>query len=140
MTDDADPPAQPDPAYEVGYGKPPKQHQIKPGERRNPYGRPRGRRNAKKIVLEEHNRLVAFQEQGRTRKKPALELIIRKDVNDALKGNEKAKARQIDLGLRLTEEAEAKNALKSLQQTLAEDEAILARYLSTASPRETPDD
>lgn len=52
--------------YEVGYGKPPKEHQIKPGERRNPNGRPRKARAAKandkldleQIVVEEMGRLV----------------------------------------------------------------------------------
>jgi len=32
-------------AYEVGYAKPPKAHQWKPGESGNPLGRPKGSRN-----------------------------------------------------------------------------------------------
>ena len=31
--------------YEIGYGKPPKSHQWRPGESGNPQGRPRGSRN-----------------------------------------------------------------------------------------------
>lgn len=38
--------------YEVGYGKPPKDTQIKPGEVRNPNGRPLGSKNLTTIVME----------------------------------------------------------------------------------------
>lgn len=115
--------------YKVGYGKPPKEHQVKPGERKNPFGRPAGSGNAKKIVRAEHKRLLQLTEKGRTRRKPAIELIIRRDVADALRGVEKAKARQIGLGLQMAEEDEARAALKSQKKTMAEDAEILARYL-----------
>ncbi len=122
---DDEPPA----PYDVGYGRPPKLHQIKKGERRNPNGRPPGSRNAKNILRDEHKRTVAIKENGRSRRKPAIEVLIRRDVADALQGNERAKARQIGLALQSAAEDEAKAAIKSQQQTIAEDEAILARYL-----------
>lgn len=118
-----------EPPYAVGYARPPKQHQIRPGERRNPHGRPSGSRNAKTILRQEHRRPVRVQEDGRARRKPAIEVLLRKDMADALKGNERAKARQISLALQIAAEEEAKTALKSQAHTLAEDEAILARYL-----------
>lgn len=143
MSDDAIPPKQNRPApaakaedgeYRVGYGRPPKQHRIQPGQRKNPAGRPVGSRNARKVVREEHNRLVSVQEGGRSTRKPAIAVLIRQDVNDALKGNERAKARQIALALQIAAEDEAKVALKSQQETLAEDEAILAHFLNGDPP------
>lgn len=85
-------------------------------------------------MREEHNRLVSVQEGGRSKRKPAIAVLIRQDVNDALKGNERAKARQIALALEIAAEEKAKVALKSQRETLAEDEAILARYLNPDPP------
>jgi hypothetical protein len=116
-------------SYSVGYGKPPVEHQIKPGERKNPNGRRGGSRNAKKILLQEHQRSVRVTENGRTRKKSAIEVLMRQDMADALQGNERAKARQINLALQIAAEEEAKAALKTQQQMIAEDKAILERYL-----------
>lgn len=50
----------------MGYGKPPKEHQIKPGERRNPNGRPRKAKSKdftdtldiEQIIIEEFGRTV----------------------------------------------------------------------------------
>lgn len=41
----------------VGYGKPPIEHQIKPGEVRNPGGRPK---NAGLSIIEAHNAMAAM--------------------------------------------------------------------------------
>ena len=39
-----------DELYEVGYGKPPKHTQFKPGQSGNRKGRPRGQRNFRTVV------------------------------------------------------------------------------------------
>ncbi|MCC6949789.1 MAG: hypothetical protein IT539_18695 [Bradyrhizobiaceae bacterium] len=38
--------------YEVGYKKPPKAHQFKPGQSGNHRGRPKGKRNMRSILQE----------------------------------------------------------------------------------------
>lgn len=128
MSEDA-PPPEDDAPYHVGHKRPPKQHQIKKGERRNPFGRPKSSRNARTIVREQHQRSINVSDNGDVRRISALEAMIRGDVTSALKGDEKAKARQIALALQNADEDEAKAAIKSQQQTLAEDEAILAYFI-----------
>ena len=39
--------------YEVGYGKPPRKSQFKPGQSGNPKGRPKGRKGFSTILVEE---------------------------------------------------------------------------------------
>ncbi len=135
------PPAPPPGQEEgLGYGRPPRQYTIIPGERRNPRGRPKGSRNSRTIVRKEHQRPVRFQENGRTHSLPAIEVLIRKDMNDALKGNEKAKARQLAWAMQIAAEDEAKAAIKAQRQTLAEDDAILTRYLPGAKPNSDDED
>ena len=76
---------------EVGYGKPPRQHQFRPGQSGNPKGRPKGSRNESTILRQilEHKISVRGQD-GRVRKISVMEGIHRKVADDALKGNIKA--------------------------------------------------
>ncbi len=48
-------------AYEVGYGKPPKSGQFKPGQKANPHGRPKGQPSLEQLLLEEAARLVKIK-------------------------------------------------------------------------------
>lgn len=123
-------------SYDVGYCRPPPEHRFKKGERRNPKGRPKGSRNLKAMIRDGHRKLTRFQQGGKVRKLSALEVLIQLDMADALKGNEKAKARQIALAQQLAAEEEAKAATGSLAKLTAEDEAILARYLPAAKQQD----
>ncbi len=78
------------PAYEVGYGRPPKQTQFKPGASGNPKGRPKKRKTVGAIIEETLARRVNIEENGRLRKVSAEEIIIRRLVNAAAKGDLKA--------------------------------------------------
>ena len=74
----------------VGYGRPPKQHQFKPGQSGNPRGRPRGRKNEATILDELLHRKIEIREKNRIRKITVLEGMLLKFAEDALKGNPKA--------------------------------------------------
>jgi len=77
-------------SYEVGYGKPPKQHQFKRGRSGNPNGRPRGVKNIKAQITDELNRKVTITVNGRKREVSQLNSLILRLISDAHKGNVRA--------------------------------------------------
>ena len=52
--------------YEVGYGKPPKQHRFKKGQSGNPSGRPKGTKSSKPTLPEERLKDIVLAEADRT--------------------------------------------------------------------------
>lgn len=52
--------------YEVGYGRPPAAGRIRPGERRNPKGRPKGSRSLKAALTKTLSRRVKLTTNGKT--------------------------------------------------------------------------
>jgi len=48
--------------YEVGFGKPPKDTQFKPGQSGNTAGRPKGSKNLKADLLEELSEMMKISE------------------------------------------------------------------------------
>jgi hypothetical protein len=80
------------PAGEVGYGKPPRQHQFAPGRSGNPKGRPKGSKNESTIFRAILGRKIAARSGSRARKIMVLEGIILRLVDDSLKGNIKSAA------------------------------------------------
>ena len=79
-----------DDAEDVGYGKPPRRHQFKPGESGNPKGRKKGVKNEVTILQELLQHKVSLNERGKIRKIPLLEAILRKVAEDCLRGNIKS--------------------------------------------------
>ncbi|MCC6983087.1 MAG: hypothetical protein IT535_07425 [Bauldia sp.] len=79
--------------YEVGYGKPPREHQFKPGRSGNPRGRPKkkGLQDMDTIIGSELARPIAIIENGRSKILTAGEIIGRGLVNDAAKGSPSAR-------------------------------------------------
>ena len=79
-------------ADEVGYGRPPRAFQFKPGQSGNPRGRPNGAKNEATILHDLLNRKIDVREGGRTRKITVFEAILLRFTEDALKGNTKTAA------------------------------------------------
>ncbi|MBR0826153.1 hypothetical protein JQ596_11435 [Bradyrhizobium manausense] len=77
---------------DVGYGRPPPEHQFKPGQSGNKRGRPKGSKNEATILDELFNRKMDIREGGRVRKISFLEALFLKYAEDALKSNHKAAA------------------------------------------------
>lgn len=78
--------------YEIGKGRPPVATRWKAGQSGNPKGRPKGAKNLTTIFSEALNQKFEIQENGRIRKISAREGIVRRVVNQALKGDIKATA------------------------------------------------
>ena len=76
-----------DRGHEVGYGKPPKARQFKPGQSGNPKGRPKGSRNVQpkativerlsSLVLAEAYRLIQIRDGGTLLEIPAVQAALR---------------------------------------------------------------
>lgn len=115
--------------YEVGYGRPPKKSQFKPGQSGNPRGRPKRKKTVGELVEREFARKVAITEGGAEKRVTKLELLIRRLTNDAIKGSNPSAKLLIDL---LAAEQDSEAALSDgpdLTVLDAEDQALLARHL-----------
>ena len=81
--------------YDVGYGRPPKATQFKPGQSANPNGRPKGSKNKvpgpheermKEIILEEGYRDITVRDGDRLVTMPLVQAVMRSLGVDAIKG------------------------------------------------------
>jgi hypothetical protein len=111
--------------YDVGYGKPPRHTQFKPGQSGNPKGRPKKTRNFKTDLQEELNALVTVTEGGQSRTISRQQAMIKRTVEKALKGDLRAVQMLAQwVGLHMPEDPTA-----STNEILdSEDLALLARY------------
>lgn len=113
--------------YEVGYRKPPKGSQFKPGKSGNPKGRPKGGRGFKQLFQSELNRQVKLTDDGKSRSMSLLEVIVRNLVAKAAKGDARQQAKVIDLLLQQSgDEDPAQSTAKKLSES---DEAILEGFI-----------
>lgn len=76
-----------DKPYDVGHGKPPKEHQFKPGQSGNPKGRPKGPGNIYKLIAKHASKKVTVIEGGVEKKMPKMDVVISAMFNAASKGN-----------------------------------------------------
>jgi len=74
----------------VGYGRPPIESQFKPGASGNPNGRPKKSHNLKTIIRNALTSKVIVREGEKKRSVSKLEGIVLRQVESALKGNDKA--------------------------------------------------
>jgi hypothetical protein len=76
----------------VGYRKPPRERQFRPGHSGNPKGRPRGAKNESTILREILARKIVNRSGDRVRRITVLEGILLRIADDALKGDIKSAA------------------------------------------------
>jgi hypothetical protein len=77
--------------YTIGYGKPPKDSRFKAGNNANPHGRPKRKPLAlAKTMQDFQGKLSRYTESGRAKTARRQDLISKKVVNDAVKGDVKS--------------------------------------------------
>jgi hypothetical protein len=97
------------PPYDVGYGKPPKANQFKPGQSGNPAGRKKGSKNLSTLLRDALEVQVTVTENGRTRRMSKLQAAFTQLTNRAAGGDAKAIKMAVDI-LLATETREAAKA------------------------------
>lgn len=104
-----------DEAYEIGYGKPPRDSQFTKGLSGNPKGRPKGSKNMMTMFNQIARELIDVKSNGRAKTMTHIEAILRQLMNRALSGDPRA-AREVLQLSRVFEEMER----------IAEDGGVLA--------------
>ena len=94
------PPDDPEPSYQVGYGKPPQATRFQPGKSGNPKGRPRGSRKArpadvameklKELMLQEAYRTIKIKDGDTLVELPVIQAAARSVALNAAKGDQRA--------------------------------------------------
>jgi hypothetical protein len=112
--------------YLVGYGRPPKATRFKPGQSGNPKGRPTGRRSIGTILQDIIQQRVQVTKAGKTCWMPTLEAMLRLVAAEAMRKEQWA----IKLVLTMADQyQELPEVARQFQETLSEDQEILAQYL-----------
>ena len=73
--------------YEVGCGKPPKEHQFKPGQSGNPRGRPKSKKSGSTDISELLGEPVKVKVDGKVQYMSPFEAILRKLTKKAVDGH-----------------------------------------------------
>jgi Family of unknown function (DUF5681) len=112
--------------YKVGKGRPPIDTRWKKGQSGNPKGRPTGSRGVSAVLHDVIRQKVPVTENGRTRQIPALEVMLRRLANDAMRSEPRALKLVLSLVERYADSTEVENRMEDV---LAEDQEILSAYL-----------
>ena len=110
--------------YDIGWCKPPKHTQFKPGQSGNPRGRPKKNKDLNRLIQVELDATIPVQEAGRQKRITKREAIIKQLINRAIKGD--PKATQFVLG-----HLEKNREVEPFTPTDADDVAVLAAFLGT---------
>jgi hypothetical protein len=123
--------------YEVGYKKPPKHSQFKPGRSGNPKGRSKEAKGLKKIVKEKLTQKILARTASGAKRVSLIEGVIQKLIELAMKGNPRALEKLLTLyTLAVPDVLETLDAPTS-QDLTATDQAILDAFISNFRDGET---
>ena len=112
--------------YPVGYKRPPRHSQFKPGQSGNPKGRPRKQKSLATCLKEELYRVVKVTVNGKQRQMPLIEALVNKLVHLAVAGD--ARARRDLIGLTKCHPGAVRHQapLRIIDETMSPQEAAAA--------------
>jgi hypothetical protein len=113
----------------VGYKRPPKANQFRPGQSGNPNGRPKGVRNFKTDLRDELSESISFHEAGREVTISKQRALIKQLVASALGGDARAINTLLSLCARAFDNEDAE------QQQSPDDDEIVSAFTGTSSKR-----
>lgn len=122
-----------DRSYQVGRGRPPRQHQFKKGQSGNPAGRPKGARGLGQIIIDQLRKEVTLQENGKPIKVPTLAVVAARVALEAAHGDAKTGMALLELARRLdpTEHLDIEEVAPDETQALPPDgTALLEDYVA----------
>jgi len=115
--------------HKIGYGRPPRHSQYKPGQSGYPTGRPKGSRNFKTAVKAALKALVKVTCDGKSRKVSTMDAMLLRLKDMALGGNLRALSLLIQLAQLYSEDELAAAAAA----TSADDANVLRIYRARLS-------
>ena len=118
----------------VGYGRPPRAHQFKPGQSGNPQGRPKGRKNEATMLDELLFQRIPVRQGGRDLRMTVIEAIFRRLAEDSLKGNIKA------AGFLFNRLSAISSDQPQQTELMEDDQAVLEAYLKEYLSKKDPND
>jgi hypothetical protein len=116
--------------YLVGRGKPPVASRFKPGSSGNPKGRPRGSVNLRTLIQRAMVAQIPVQEGARTRKVTKIEGVVLRQVQSALKGDERAAMAVIKMAMQLGLLDEGDSSSTEAHGVSAADQRIIDTLLT----------
>jgi hypothetical protein len=114
-------------SYPVGYGKPPKQHQFKPGQSGNSKGRPKGAKNTSTLLREILDGKIEVRTGATVRKVSLREAILFRFAQSALKGDTKSAHFLLQRYDAETTQAEVQQTVDIRYETTEEAKEALAK-------------
>ena len=111
--------------YDVGFKKPPKETQFKPGQSGNPNGRPKGSRNVATDLQEELDEEIEVTERGTSLTLTKRRALIKTLMMKGLKGEIRAAEGLVRLALALDEADAARGGGELLNE---DDQKIIAHF------------
>jgi len=115
--------------YSVGYGQPPVASRFKPGVSGNVKGRPKGGKNLKTLLWQAMTGIIAIQEGSKTRRLTKIEGVVLRQLQNALKGDDKSATAVVKMATQLGFLEEASTPAETTTLSAA-DEQILQELFS----------
>lgn len=113
--------------YELGYMKPPKSGQFKPGQSGNPKGRPSGSKNIYKLLDDIVNEKIQMTKNGKPVKISKKQAMLLQATNKAVQGD--LRALQTLLPMMTAADDRNEQLAKVAEAIRQDDKEILTQYL-----------